>query len=104
MTQQDLFSQRVPLETKTPKALTINDMFGLTKQGYLEECRKEAKRLLRTREVVTIEDVTMLVPRPTYIHRNTTGAVFDKQFKPVGFVKAEHKEAKGRWIRTWKLK
>lgn len=97
MTQQNLFS-------KPPKPITILDMFSLTRQGWLEECRKTAKQLLRNGGVITIEDVLMLVPRPTYLHRNVTGRVFDNQFKPVGFVRAKHEAAKGRYIRTWQIK
>ena len=87
-----------------PKQLTIQDMFGYSREAWLAECRKTAKLLLRNSETITVEDITLLVPRPTYLHRNTTGAIFDGQFKPVDFVKAKHKEAKGRWIRTWRLK
>lgn len=88
----------------TPKQLTIQDMFGYSREAWLEECRKTAKLLLRNSETVTVEDVTALVPRPTYLHRNTTGRIFNNQFKPVDFVKAKHTLAKGRYIRTWKMR
>lgn len=88
----------------TPKQLNIQDMFTYSREAWLAECRKTAKQLLRHADTITIEDVTALVPLPTYLHRNTAGRVFDNQFVPVDFVKAKHSAAKGRWIRTWRLK
>lgn len=90
--------------TKPPRPLTVNDMFAKTRQQWLEEGRRVAKRLLRYQETITIEDILQIVPRPTYIHRNCTGAVFNKQFKPVGFVQSKRPISKGRWIMQWKLK
>lgn len=101
--QESLFT-RPPKTMKTPRALTIQDMFGYSREAWLTECRKTAKQLLRYMDWVTSEDIIKLVPRPTYLHRNTVGAIFDGQFKPVGFVKAQRVEAKGRWIRQWRLK
>lgn len=82
----------------------MSDVFSLQKEGYLKTCRKVARELLRNKETVTIEDITKLVPRPAYLHRNTLGSVFNNEFVPVDFVKAKHSEAKGRYIRTWRLK
>jgi len=101
--QNSLFD-KTPTEVKTPKALTIQDMFGLTRQGWLEECRKTAKQLLRFQDSVTVEDILPLVPRPEYIHRNSTGSIFDGQFRSVGWVQSKRPISKGRWIMQWKLK
>lgn len=101
--QRDLF-EKVPTEVKTPKPLTIQDMFGLTRQGWLEECRKTAKLLLRNQETITVEDVLTLVPRPEYIHRNSTGSIFNNEFKAVGWTQSKRPISKGRYIMKWKLK
>ncbi len=84
--------------------LTIQDLFGMTRETWLEEARRTARELLATRPTITIEDVLERLPRPSFIHRNTTGKVFDEDFKPVGFVKSRRTISKGRWIRQWVLK
>lgn len=85
--------------------LTIQDMFGSTREKWLMSARHTARKLLSRNETITIEDVLKVCPRPTYIHRNTTGRVFeDEDFQPVGFEKSKRPVSKGRWIRTWKLK
>lgn len=84
--------------------LIHNDIFQGQREQWLIQCRTVARQLLKTRESITIEDVTKLVPRPTFLHRNLTGRVFNDEFVPVGFTKALHKEAKGRWIRTWRVR
>lgn len=83
---------------------TINSLFSLGQNTWLAECRTIAKQLLKHRETITVEDVLKLSPRPKYLHRNTTGRIFDDQFRPVGFTKSKNPTSKGRWIRTWSLK
>lgn len=89
---------------KAPQQLTMIDLFKHSREGWLAECRKTAKLLLRNMDSITIEDVTRLVPRPTYLHRNATGSVFNHDFIAIGFVPAQHAAAKGRYIRQWILK
>lgn len=89
---------------KQPIALTIQDRFNFDREDYLEQCRSTAKRLLRNGGTVTIEDITRLCPRPTYLHPNIMGSVFDNQFRQVGFTAAKNPAAKGHIIRIWTLR
>jgi hypothetical protein len=82
---------------------TINGLFTEQKQAWLEEARYTARKLLETRESVTIEDVLKECPRPSYLHRNVCGSVFDSDFKSVGFTKSKRPVSKGRWIQQWVL-
>lgn len=80
------------------------DLFQKSREQWLEEARVAARKLLGLRDSVTIEDVLELCPRPTYLHRNTTGKVFNEDFIPIGFAKSKRSISKGRWIRQWRLK
>jgi hypothetical protein len=84
--------------------LTMHDLFGKGREDWLETARHEARKLLRARQFITIEDVLDICPKPTYLHRNTIGSVFNNDFVPVGFAKSRRTVSKGRWIRQWKLK
>lgn len=101
--QRELFSKVSP-DVKVQKPLTVQDMFGLTRQGWLLECRKTAKLLLRHMDSITVEDILVLVPRPEFIHRNSTGSIFDGQFKQVGWTQSKRPQSKGRYIMQWRLK
>ncbi len=82
----------------------MGDLFSKEKQAWLDECRAAARRLLTTREEITVEDVLEICPRPTYIHRNTTGQIFNhKDFQFARFTKSRRHISKGRWIMRWKL-
>jgi hypothetical protein len=84
--------------------MTAIDMFAKERQAWIDQCRAMARRLLATREAITIEDVLQEFPRPKYIHRNTTGQIFKHEdFKASGFTKSRREVSKGRWIMTWKL-
>lgn len=89
---------------KTPQPLTIQNRFNFDREDYLEQCRETAKRLLRHGGTVTIEDVSKLCPRPTYLHPNIMGSVFNKEFKQVGFKTAKNPAARGHVIREWVLR
>lgn len=83
----------------------IQNLFGQSREDWLDSCRDTARKLLRTRLTITIEDVLEVCPRPNYLHRNTTGKVFqDKDFKAVGFRAARKASSHGRTIRVWGLK
>lgn len=71
---------------------------------WLEEAGDTAEILCRKRGVVTIEDVLKVCPRPTYVHRNTTGKVFDKRFVAIGWRRSDRPAMNGRQVRIWKLK
>lgn len=82
----------------------IKDLFGKEREEWLESARHEAKKLLSRRYSITIEDVLAVCPKPTYLHRNTIGSVFNGDFVPIGFSKSKRTVSRGRWIRTWRLR
>lgn len=82
----------------------MNDLFARERQDWVEDCQAAARKLLVTKEEITIEDVLRICPRPRYIHRNTTGSVFKhSDFRMCGFTKSQRAVSKGRWIMKWKL-
>lgn len=83
--------------------MTMSSLFTSEKERWIDEARSTARLLLQTRDYITIEDVLRECPRPSYLHRNTTGAVFGRGFRSVGFVKSKSPTAKGRWIQQWAL-
>ena len=85
-------------------AQTMLDLFQKTREQWLQEARDAAHKLLTSRDWVTIEDVLEVCPKPTYIHRNTIGRVFNDTFRHVGFTKSKRAVSKGRWIQQWRLK
>lgn len=83
---------------------TVQDLFGISREQWLEGARLTARRLLRTKSKITIEDVLERYPRPKYLHRNTTGSVFKTDmFVPVGYVPARKLTSHKRIIRLWTL-
>lgn len=86
------------------KIKSVPDLFKSEREEWVEECRQAARQLLSHRETVTIEDVTAVCTRPSYVHMNTAGQVFKHpDFQFAGFTKAKRTTAKGRWIMRWKL-
>lgn len=83
--------------------VTVKDLFKKEREAWLEEARTTAKKLLEDKALITIEDVLKEYPRPEYIHRNTTGKVFNSDFKPVGWRKSERPVMNGRFVRVWRL-
>lgn len=80
-------------------------LFNVTKQQYIELCRDKARELLQTRAFVTSDDITEQVPRPKWIHPNTTGGIFQHpDFQMVGVAIARKPSSNGRLIRKWGLK
>ena len=83
---------------------TIQQRFNLDREQWLNGARKVAFNLLQTRHTVTIEDILELYPRPKYLHRNTTGSVFNNEwFQPIGYTQSKRKQSHGRVIRLWSL-
>lgn len=83
---------------------TVPDLFQRTREQWLNGARNVAFNLLKTRHTVTIEDVLELYPRPSYLHRNTTGHVFkDAWFQPIGYTLSKRTVSHGRVIRLWTL-
>lgn len=83
--------------------VTVKDLFKKEREAWLEEARTTAKKLLEDKSLITIEDVLKECPRPEYIHRNTTGKVFNSDFKPVGWRKSKRPVMNGRFVRVWRL-
>lgn len=83
--------------------VTVKDLFKKEREAWLEEARTTAKKLLEDKALITIEDVLKEYPRPEYIHRSTTGKVFNSDFKPVGWRKSERPVMNGRFVRVWRL-
>src|ERR1044072_315419 len=87
------------------KVKTAQDLFQRERNEWLHDARMTAKRLLRTRYYITIEDVLKSCPRPSYVHRNVTGHVFqDDDFVFKGYTKSRRPISNGRTISFWTLK
>lgn len=80
---------------------TIDGLFQEQKTEWLEEARRTAHDLLKHRESITINDVLRQVPLPSFLHKNTIGSVFNKEFRLVGYVKSNKPSARGRAIGIW---
>lgn len=85
---------------------TAKDLFKSQREAWIDSARAEATRLLKCgKPYVTINDVTERVPRPSYLHHNIAGAVFNKElFEECGFEASTRLEARGHVIRRWRLK
>lgn len=82
----------------------IQDVFKSEREVWLDEARAAARRLLTRRHYITINDVLAETPRPSYLSKNITGAVFKNgDFKVYGFEKSKSKKARGRIICQWCL-
>lgn len=83
---------------------TVQDLFQVNREQWIEGARVVARRLLRNRYKITIEDVLAVYPRPKYLHRNTTGKVFQNEaFRAIGYTPAKKLSSHGRIIRLWTL-
>ena len=85
---------------------TMQDMFRGERETWLEDARTVASRMIEEGGVpITIEDVLKECPKPSYIHRNTVGAVFrSPAFKAVGWTPSKRTAMNGRYVRKWSLK
>lgn len=83
---------------------TVPDLFNQSREQWLEGARHTARKLLRHKYRITIEDVLEIYPRPKYLHRNTTGSVFKSEvFQPIGYTLARKPSSHKRVIRLWTL-
>ena len=83
---------------------TVQDLFRSERTEWIQSARMIARKLLTQRQQITIVDVLNELPRPQYVHPNTTGHIFrDKDFKLVGFRKSTSKFARGRFVGVWEL-
>lgn len=84
--------------------MSLFPLFQREKEAWLERARKEARKQLRRKPTITIEDVLKKCPRPEYIHRNTTGSVFqDVAFVATGWRPSKRPLMNGRQVRVWAL-
>lgn len=84
---------------------SLNSLFVQGKESWLDNARHTARKIIANRGTCTIEDVLEQCPRPSYLHRNTTGQVFKSpEFVPVGFASSRRNISNGRAIRVWRLK
>lgn len=84
---------------------SIQDLFRQEKQEWIEGARVVARKLLRKYETITIEDVLAVYPRPSYLHYNITGMVFNHpDFKGLNFVRSKRPLSHGNLIRRWRLR
>lgn len=84
---------------------TARDLFSNARTIWIEGARVVARKLLRKKRFITIEDILALHPRPKYIHRNTTGQIFkSNKFRAIGYTRAKKPSSHGRVIRMWELK
>lgn len=84
---------------------TVHDLFRLSREDWIDECRETARQLLKQKPLITIKDVTDINPRPKYIHPNTTGTIFrHEDFKLVGFTTSKQPSRHGSIIGLWRLK
>lgn len=83
----------------------VPNLFRQSTKDWLEEARDEAEKICHERGIVTVEDVLKVCPRPTYVHRNVTGAIFSRQrFTDIGWRPSERPAMNGRRVFIWKLK
>lgn len=81
---------------------TMNNLFEESKTKWLDEARKAARILILDKGRCTIEDVLEACPRPSYLHRNTTGSVFQSdEFEPLGYTASKRRQSHGRVVRIW---
>ena len=85
---------------------TAKDLFRSQREAWIETARAEATKLLkRGKPYVTINDVTERVPRPSYLHHNVAGSVFNKSlFEQCGYEDSTRPAARGHVIKRWRLK
>jgi hypothetical protein len=84
---------------------TQQSFFQLTKNQWIEMARQTARELLGNGGTITIEEVLARTPRPAWIHRNSTGSVFQHHdFKAVGYTQAKKASSNRRVIRLWSLR
>ena len=81
------------------------DIFEQRDNEFLERCRNLARLICRERGQVSINDIREFVTVPSGVHPSVLGAVFrTKEFRPVGYTEATHKEAHARAVRVYQMR
>lgn len=84
---------------------TVQDLFRSQRKEWVLNARSVAMKLLKKRHSITIIDVLKECPRPSFIHPNATGSIFNrKDFVPVGYTLSTSPIAHKRVIRKWALR
>lgn len=86
-------------------AQTVQDLFNMSREEWLDGARVRARHLLRNRSTITSEDITRDYPLPKYLHHNTIGHILKENdtFHAVGYTRAKRPSSNGRVIRVWTL-
>lgn len=83
---------------------TVQDLFQVGRDEWLDSARVAARNLLRNRLTITIEDVYTVCPRPSYLHYNTSGSVFKHpDFHAVGYTYSRRPHMHKTLISKWTL-
>lgn len=87
------------------KTKTAPDLFKSEREAWIDECRAAARKLLCTRNRITMDDINVMCPRPQYVNKNAAGQVFKHpDFKVVGFTKSLKASRSGALICVWGLR
>jgi len=79
------------------------DLFKKTRKEFLDYCRWVAVREYKRKGNITIDDVREQVKIPEGVNAKVCGAVFDKDWEIVAYVKTTRQTSHGRIVAVWKL-
>lgn len=81
------------------------DALETNRRPFIEEARAVARKLLKYRKSVTIDDVRAVLPPPEGVDPRVMGAVFKaSEFESVGWTTSKRKECHKRPIQRFRLK
>lgn len=88
------------------RSKSVQDLFRTEREDWVEACRTTAHKLLdEGKASITIDDVTDIHPRPSYIHKNATGSILTaKHFTCIGYTKSRKASRKGSVVAIWTKK
>jgi len=79
------------------------DLFEQKRKEFLDFCRWIAIREYKKKGNITIDDVREQVKLPEGVNGKVFGAVFDKDWEIVTYVKTTRQTSHGRRVALWKL-
>jgi len=79
------------------------DLFEQKRKEFLDYCRWIAIREYKKKGNLTIDDVRDQVKVPDGVNAKVFGAVFDKDWEIVSYVKTTRQTSHGRRVAVWKL-
>ena len=90
---------------KNKIANTTKDLFGGNRTAFVNECRTVARKLLKQRPCITIDDVREYVQLPEYMNPLVFSQVFrDDEFETCGYTVSERRASKARLLCKWRRK